>query len=139
MRAIRISEEVWKAIADQGKFGETEDDVLRRIFKLPANSIRTSDQTNIAGGTRLPSQASSGRRRSFAAQRMTSFINKNELHVEFQDGASSSWSLPARNDKAGIRALLDNAIEFARKNKASLGQINAVRKTLTSADYHITK
>jgi negative regulator of replication initiation len=139
MRTIRISDEVWQAVADQGKFGETEDDVLRRIFKLPASSIRTGDQTNLAAGARLPNRAPSGRRRSFAAQRMSSFINKNELHVEFHDGASSSWSLPARNDKAGIRALLDNAIEFARKNKASLGQINAVRKTLTSADYHITK
>ena len=139
MRSIRMSEEVWQTIANQGKFGETEDDVLRRIFKLPANSSRTGDQTNLTTGARQPNRALSGRRRSFAVQRMTSYINNNELHVEFQDGASSSWSLPARSDKAGIRALLNKAIEFAQKNKASLGQINAARKTLTSAAFHITK
>ncbi len=34
MRNIRISEEVWKEIANRGKFGETEDDVLRRVFGI---------------------------------------------------------------------------------------------------------
>lgn len=137
MRNIRISEEVWQAIAKEGKFGETEEDVLRRVFKLPAISTRDDhDQANLDRGRRL---RVSGRRRSFATKRMTSFINKNQLYIEFQDGTSSSWILPDRGDKAGIRALLDKAIEFARKNGASLGQINAVRKTLTSEGYHLTK
>jgi len=35
MRTIEISDEVWQAIADRGKFGETEEDVLRRVFRLP--------------------------------------------------------------------------------------------------------
>jgi len=35
MRTVRISDEVWAKIAERGKFGETEDDVLRRVFKLP--------------------------------------------------------------------------------------------------------
>jgi hypothetical protein len=29
---VHSSEEVWQAIAERGKFHETEDDVLRRIF-----------------------------------------------------------------------------------------------------------
>jgi hypothetical protein len=136
MRNIRISEEVWQAIAKEGKFGETEEDVLRRVFKLPAISTHDHDQANLDRGRRL---RVSGRRRPFATKRMTSFINKNQLYIEFQDGTSSSWTLPDRSDKAGIRALLDKAIEFARKNGASLGQINAVRKTLTSEGYHLTK
>lgn len=139
MRTIRISEEVWQAIAKDGKFGETEEDVLRRVFKLPANSMADRDKANLEVGRRLPHRVSSGRRRSFATQRMTSFISKNQLNIEFQDGTSSSWTLPDRSDKAGIRVLLDKAIEFARRNKASLGQINAVRKTLTSEGYHLTK
>ncbi len=139
MRTIRISEEVWQAIANNGKFGETEEDVLRRVFKLPSTSMRDRTQANLEVGSRLPHQVSSGRRRSFAIQRMASFISKNQLHIEFQDGTSSSWTLPDRSDKAGIRELLDKAIEFARRNKASLGQINAVRKTLTSEGYHLTK
>ena len=32
MRTIRISNEVWDEIAKKGKFGENEDDVLRRQF-----------------------------------------------------------------------------------------------------------
>src|SRR5213080_3303751 len=32
MKTIRISEEVWAAMAVRGKFGETPDDVLRRVL-----------------------------------------------------------------------------------------------------------
>ena len=35
MPTIKVSDEVWEAIAERGKFGETEDDVLRRAFNLP--------------------------------------------------------------------------------------------------------
>jgi negative regulator of replication initiation len=139
MRTIRISEEVWEAIANHGKFGETEEDVLRRVFNLPANSMRFPDQANLEVDSRPRRRVSSGRRRSFATQRMTSFISKNQLYIEFQDGTSSSWTLPEHSDKAEIRTLLNKAIEFARRNGASLGQINAVRKTLTSEGYHLTK
>jgi hypothetical protein len=137
MRNIRISEEVWQAIANNGKFGETEDDVLRRVFELPVISVQ--DQVNLGGSSQQLRRRVLGSRRSFSTKRMTSLINRNQLHIEFQDGTSSSWTLPDRGDKAGIRALLDKAIEFARKNGASLGQINAVRKTLTSEGYHLTK
>jgi len=34
MKTIRISDEVWAEIAKRGKFGETEDDVLQRIFGI---------------------------------------------------------------------------------------------------------
>lgn len=130
MRMIKISEEVWQAIANQGKFGEAEDDVLRRVFRLPAsehNSIKAVTVPTI------------GRRRTFATQRMTSYISQNQLNIEFQDGASSSWPLPDPKDKMGIRAVLDKAILFARDNGASIGQINAARKTLTNEGYHLTK
>jgi len=138
MRTIRISEEVWQAIASRGKFGETEDDVLKRVFELPPNSINEGVQT-ITGGGGGSYRLSSGRRRSLAIQPMSSYIGGNQLHIEFHGGASSSWTLPDRKDKAGIRVVLDKAILFARSNGASLGQRNAVRKTLTSEGYHLTK
>ena len=34
-KKITISEEVWNEIAARGQFGETEDMVLRRVFKMP--------------------------------------------------------------------------------------------------------
>ena len=70
---------------------------------------------------------------------MSSFISKGQLHIEFQSGASFSCKLPDRGDKAGIRTVLEKAIAFARDNDASLGQVNAVRKTLTTEGYHLTK
>ena len=139
MRSIRISEEVWQAIASHGKFGETEDDVLRRVFELPPSSMHEGVQTLTGGGG---SSYRTPRRRgvTLAPQRMSSYIGANQLHIEFYGGASSSWELPDRNDKAGIRAVLDKAIQFAKSNGASVpGQTNAVRKTLTDEGYHLTK
>jgi hypothetical protein len=85
------------------------------IFKLPPNSTHDRGQTSVEVDSRLPHRVSTGRRRSFATQRMTSFINRNQVYIEFQDGASSSWMLPDRSDKAWIRAILDKVIEFAKK------------------------
>lgn len=138
MRTIRISEGVWQAIADRGKFGEIEDDVLRRVFGLPLNSIHDGVQTPSRDEVNSYRKLS-GRRRLFAKKRMTSYVSGNQLHIEFNGGNSLSWALPDRSDKAGIRIVLDKAILFAKNNEASFGQINAVRKTLTSEDYHLTK
>jgi len=133
MRTIRVSEEVWQVIANHGKFGETEDDVLRRILKLPPQSS-TDDLTK-------SSEINRGRfpRRSFAKQRMSSYISNNQLQITLQDGTSRSWTLPNRSDKAGIKAVRDKAVTFVRENGATIGQINAVKKTLTDTGYHLTK
>jgi SeqA protein N-terminal domain len=139
MKMIKVSEDVWQAIAERGKFGETEDDVLRRVFELPmgfsAEGVTTKKRELIT----TQNQVSFARRRSLASQRMTSYIARDQLHIEFQDGASSHWTLPNRKDKSGIRAILDKALSFAREHGASLGQINAARKTLTNEGYHLTK
>ena len=133
MRTIRVSEDVWQVIANHGKFGETEDDVLRRILKLPPQSM-TDDLTK-------PSEISRCRipRGSFATQRMSSHINNNQLQITFQDGNTRSWTLPTRSDKVGIKAVRDKAVTFARENGATIGQINAVKKALTENGYHLTK
>jgi len=133
MRTIRVSEDVWQVIASQGKFGETEDDVLRRIFKLPQQSI-TDELTK-------PSEAAIGRspRKAFATQRMSCHIGNNQLQVTFQDGATRSWPLPTRSDKAGIKAVRDKAVTFVKEHKATIGQINAVKKTLTDNEYWTSK
>jgi hypothetical protein len=132
MRTIRISEEVWNEIAKRGKFAETEDDVLRRVFNLPENA-------NELGFPAENRRMQSAPRRTIAAQRMSSYIANSQLHVAFQDGASSSWELPKPTDKARIKMVLDKALIFARTNDASLGQLNAIRKALTNAGYHLTK
>ena len=39
MRTIEVSDPVWQEIATRGKFGETEDDVLRRVFEIRPGSL----------------------------------------------------------------------------------------------------
>ena len=41
MKTIRISDDVWKAMAEHGKFGETPDNVFRRILKIGENDVRS--------------------------------------------------------------------------------------------------
>lgn len=124
MRTIRISDEVWRAIAKTGKFGETPDDVLRRVFR-----IRGASGSGSTGGLR----------QRVATQRMSAKVNGQEFNISFLDGASKVWSLPKRDDKVGIRRVKEAAVQFAKENGASNGQVYAVMKALTEAGYHLTK
>ena len=139
MRAISISDAVWQAIAGLGKFGETEDDVLRRVFNLaPA-----TDDGRPRSSTQLPRPSdvvvAASPRRSFATDKLSSYISGNELRVSFASGPSNSWKLPAKGDRAAIRIVRDQATSFAEKHGATLGQVNAVKKTLTDSGFHLLR
>jgi hypothetical protein len=136
MRTIDVSEEVWQAIAAQGKFGETEDDVLRRILKLPVSTDQPRAPSKGNGASRRPSALP---RRSFATQRMSAYINNGQLHVSFAGGPARSWSLPGKSDKAALLTMREKAVAFVRENNATLGQVNALKKTLTDAGYYLTR
>ncbi len=123
MRTIRISDEVWGKIVEEGKFPETTDDVLRRL--LGVNS-RTRGTTG-------------GQRHRYATNRMsTKVINDEVLSVSFADGASREFRLPPNHDKEAIRDVLEDALSFAKQHNATIGQLNAVRKALTDTGYHVT-
>lgn len=126
MKTIRISDEVWDHIAQHGKFGETADDVLRRMFGLN-KSVSIVPKKDYA---KLPSQA---------RYRMRASVSNGLLKIEFETGAHKSWSLPSQSEKSAIRKITHEAMEYAEENGASLGQINAVRKALTDAGYRITQ
>jgi len=125
MKTIRISDEVWDEIAKKGKFGETEDDVLRRIF-------------SIAGPSR-PTPRPMPPRVKKATLRMSTFVRSGTLFVEFENGRKNQWALPDQQDKDGIRKVRDAAVDFAQQNSASLGQMNAVKKALTDAGYYVSR
>lgn len=135
MKSVSISQPVWDAIASRGKFGETEDDVLRRVFNI---SPRAASEPAPPAPSRTARQ-SKGRRRSFATDKLSSYISGNELRVSFASGASQAWKLPPKSDKAALRVVRDLATSFAAKHGATVGQVNAVRKTLTDEGYHLIK
>jgi hypothetical protein len=138
MRTIRVSDVVWNAIAERGRFGETEDDVLRRVFSIPAAHTSPFEIADSNGGKQ--GQATSARRRTNRAERrMRAIVEGDRLHVSFAGGGTREWALPTRTDKPEIRDVLYDALDFARKNRATEGQQNAVRKALTEAGYHLTK
>lgn len=127
MRTIKISEDVWSKIAEKGKFGETEDDVLRRVFEIePA----PPEERTIM---RTP-------RRNYSTKKMHAGVHENHLQVSFETGENRRWPLPEKSDKEGIRKVRNEATDWAREQGASdPGQTNAVRKALTDAGYHLTK
>jgi negative regulator of replication initiation len=126
MRTVRISEEVWNEIAKRGKFGETPDDVLRRVFSLTAP---------IQPGSFISKKT----RSRYATQRMSARVSNEMLYVEFLGGLSNKWQLPPKDNKAAISKVRKLAVEFAENSGASLGQVHAVVKAMTDAGYHITK
>jgi hypothetical protein len=135
MVTIRVSELVWDEIAKLGRFGESEDDVLRRVFKLqPGKSEPVSVKRRAGAGA-----PGALRRPALATDRLSSYISGNQLRVEFATGPSHSWSLPAKSDKEAIRRVRSSAVDFVERHGASIGQSNAVRKTLTEAGYHLIK
>jgi negative regulator of replication initiation len=128
MRTIRITEEVWQAIAARGKFGETENDVLERVFNIQSNTSKTLNKVKTAR-----------RRNKFADQKMSADVLGQTLHVTFQNGVSKKWSLPEPTNKLEIRRIRDEAVNFAKQNDASYGQEQAVKKALTNAGYWLSK
>ena len=132
MHTIKVSDAVWSVIAGRGKFGETADDVLRRVFDL---APKPETERPISGG-----RQGRGNLR-YATKRMSARIANNLLVVEFtENGPAKSWKLPDRSDKRAIRLIRKESVAFALEHGASNpGQANAVRKALTEGGYHISK
>jgi len=138
MKTIRISDEVWNAIAAKGKFGETEDDVLRRVFEIQKPNqafVVTSKHATIeAQGDRT-----FGWKERRAEVKMYQTVEGNKLILEFETGQRDEWPLPSKEDSAGIRKVRDLAVKFVRKNDGTDGQVGAAMRALTSRGYHVTQ
>lgn len=133
LRTIRISDEVWQAIAERGKFGETEDDVLRRVFVLPqdrsGSGVRTSTGPRGRGSRRHADKVISVRVKRAASG--------DQLQVAVENIPAKEWPLPNRSDKLAIKRVRDEAVAFGSKQGATVGQINAIQKALTEAGYFV--
>ena len=127
---IKISDQVRNEIIRRGKFGETtEEDVLRRFFGLPP----------LTNGSKLIRRAVT-RKKRLATIRMTSKVVNNKLLVAFHGGPSQEWNLPYdKKNRQKIGRVRGDAIDFAKKNGATKGQVQAVIKALTSNGYYLFK
>ena len=134
MPTIRISNEVWSEIAKLGNFGETEEDVLRRVFKLEQAPQSTPTRATVLGT-----------RQRFSKKPMHARVyqhanGRDYLLVDFKNGEARQWDLPDEPDEAEIRNVRDSAVRFALDNGATdPGQTNAVKKALTDAGYYLAK
>lgn len=128
MKMIRISDEVWAEIARRGKFGETEEDVLRRVFGL---SEEKTEDTMYKNNLKLRTRQ--------ATDRLSPEINGNKYLLKFASGPMKEFTLPDRTDRAGIKLLTDQVIKFVRDSGGTIGQINHSRKCLTDHGYRINK
>lgn len=59
--------------------------------------------------------------------------------MKFEPDATQPWPLPKTTDTVAIRRVRDAAVNFANQNGASIGQINAVKKALADAGYHVSR
>jgi len=116
MKTVRISEDVWDAIAAKGKFGETVDDVLRREL-----------------GIKIKNAPAPQARQRLATNRMTTRIEGNVLLVEFADGASQQWKLPMKSEREAIRRVRREALDFAKSHDANTWTVQCRDKTTTDA------
>jgi negative regulator of replication initiation len=130
MKSIDISEDVYREIEKRCKLRETENDVLRRVLKLPEKSRNSSNYGRKPKPIRIPNKSK---------DRLSAWIESNQLHLKFQSGNSESWDLPSKNDKAGIREVRDQAVTFAEDYGATEGQVNAVKKALTNKGYYLMR
>ena len=142
MRTVRISDEVWEEIAERGRFGETEDDVLRRVFGVPLAQQLVGAPRGPEVSSALATRAASkrtGRGPNRSTNRQSAYVANGQLIVEYASGARKHWVLPARDNKPAIQGIRREAMASGRANDATEGQINAILKALTEAGYHVTK
>ena len=126
MRTIRISDEVWDVIEKNGKFRETEDDVLRRLL-------------DVGGSLSVKPTVARAWKERRALVRMTQHVENNELVLKFDTGKVFRKALPSKENSSEIRTVRDAAIEFVKANGGTKGQEHAAIRALTHRGYHVTR
>ena len=94
MRTIKISDQVWDAIAERGKFGETENDVLERVFAIePPKVDRPPSRKKSTARSILPPEHTKCEL-SYGGRTVSGIIENNELVIP-EMGTYRSFSKPA--------------------------------------------
>ena len=128
MRTIEISEELWHYMEKYGNFGQPADSVLREALGI------TGDKPFPVASCRVKPI-----RTGYATNRLECRVYVGVLDLTFASGDNRRFILPNRDNKEGIRVVLNEAQEWAQEHDASEGQLNAIRKALTDNDYHLIR
>jgi negative regulator of replication initiation len=127
MRTIKIDDEVWELISKNGKFRETDNDVLRRLLEMDKSAGDESTETRAWKQRRT-------------TERMTqNDCQNNELVLRFDSGTTFRKKLPSKDDISEIRRVRDEAVDFVKKNGGTKGQEHAAIRALTSNGYHVSR
>ena len=132
MKTIRVSEQVWNLIAEKGKFGETEDIVLRRLLNVGQPKGPLEDGARASAGDGGNEERAYAWKERRAEVRMFQTVRGGKLILEFETGQKREWELPSKEDAAAIRRIRDEAIEFVRETGGTEGQKGAAMRALTS-------
>jgi hypothetical protein len=147
MRTIQVSAPVWEAIAERGRFGETEDDVLRRVFAIPPQHTDQPTENIMIGSPQgdehaILRPAVRGQRpgrggRRYSTVRISSTVQNQILAVSVEGGPTKKFPLSDNSDKASLRQVRDAAFSFAREHGATQGQLDAITKALNIGGYYL--
>lgn len=132
-RTVSISDEVYAYIAERGRFGESTDDVLRRLFSI-GNEASPSETPSSA---RVHPPRPRVRQR-LANRRLSATVLDGFLCLAFAGGPEDKWQLPARDAHDAIAELSVKAQAWAESHGATYGQQKAVHKALTESGYYNT-
>jgi hypothetical protein len=132
-RTVSITDEVYAYIAERGRFGESTDDVLRRLFSI--NNEATP--TEAPSGARVH-QSSPRARQRLADRRLSATVSDGFLRLAFAGGPEDKWQLPASDAHDAIAELSIKAQAWAESHGATYGQQKAVHKALTESGYYNT-
>lgn len=138
-RTVTISGEVYDYIAERGRFGESVDDVLRRIFSIDGEVPSTDGQPSVGrrpNVQRKPVRSTS--RQRLAQRRLSARLADGFLVLAFVSGPEERWRLPGKDAHDEIARLSIEAQAWAESNGATYGQQKAVHKALTEGGYYNT-
>ena len=138
-RTVTISREVYDYIAERGRFGESVDDVLRRIFSIDAEPPSADGPPSVGRGpSTQPTRVRSAPRPRLAQRRLSARLADGFLVLAFVSGPEDRWRLPAKDAHNEIARLSIEAQAWAESNGATYGQQKAVHKALTEGGYYNT-
>src|SRR4051812_32304006 len=116
-RTVSISQDVYEFVAHRGRFGESFDDVVRRLLK-----VGTSATDGPVDG-RQPTHVSRGR---LSTRTVSPRVADGLLEVSVEGTGSRRWTLPDASDSHEIRRVTHEALAWAGEAGATEGQLKAI-------------